>query len=632
MGYIGAGISRFNTADELTVTGDATIDTTTLVVDSTNNRVGVGTASPATALDVTGTVTADGVTSDGDLILASTGNIKSTGSIIYTVDSDNNQSDRKHYFRDGSGAERLVIDESGDISFYADNGTTQGLFWDASTQRLGLGTTSPARPLHLQSSSGGGMLSVEKTSATTSAFVVAADSGAVNLFARDTNSGSGNVPLGFNIGSTRAMTIDSSRNVGIGSAAPAYSLDVFNSASSGAPLLAQFKSAGGDTQLYVDNSTITTQLTADATNSAGIVGTKTNHSFVFRTNNAERMRLTSAGSLGLGTASPDALLQIEKSDSGTTIDKEPSSQSGPNIAIHNSNQTANNLSSIQFTNRGTNGVAETATAGIHVKHEAQGGTYSYGSMNFNVTDSAGSYATRMHISSDGKIGIGTVSPTASKLQVDGTDGTIARFRTTSGSNNTVINIASNDSAGTAGLSVGGNSSFPAMTFENGGSERMRILSGGQICAGTTSANGSEILQLSAGGVQWSTGPNTTNGSFDVFNASGTGVYLSSGSTAWSGISDERYKDIIEPIINASEKVSALRPIIGKYKTDEADVRRSFLIAQDVQAVFPEAVDAQDESKLGLRYADLIPLLTGALQEAIAKIETLEARIATLEAE
>ena len=39
MPYIGAGLTRFNTADELTVTGDAQIDTTTLVVDSTNNRV-----------------------------------------------------------------------------------------------------------------------------------------------------------------------------------------------------------------------------------------------------------------------------------------------------------------------------------------------------------------------------------------------------------------------------------------------------------------------------------------------------------------------------------------------------------------------------------------------------------------
>lgn len=47
MGYIGAGVTRFNTADELTVTGDAQIDTTTLVVDSTNNRVGIGTAAPS---------------------------------------------------------------------------------------------------------------------------------------------------------------------------------------------------------------------------------------------------------------------------------------------------------------------------------------------------------------------------------------------------------------------------------------------------------------------------------------------------------------------------------------------------------------------------------------------------------
>lgn len=46
------------TLSALNVTGDLTVDTTTLKVDSTNNRVGVGTATPGATLDVTGTIRA----------------------------------------------------------------------------------------------------------------------------------------------------------------------------------------------------------------------------------------------------------------------------------------------------------------------------------------------------------------------------------------------------------------------------------------------------------------------------------------------------------------------------------------------------------------------------------------------
>ena len=46
------------TAGNATITGDLTVDTSTLKVDSTNNRVGIGTATPADTLDVNGRVTA----------------------------------------------------------------------------------------------------------------------------------------------------------------------------------------------------------------------------------------------------------------------------------------------------------------------------------------------------------------------------------------------------------------------------------------------------------------------------------------------------------------------------------------------------------------------------------------------
>jgi hypothetical protein len=120
------------------------------------------------------------------------------------------------------------------------------------------------------------------------------------------------------------------------------------------------------------------------------------------------------------------------------------------------------------------------------------------------------------------------------------------------------------------------------------------------------------------------------GNFYVYNGSG-GVYLSSGATSWTASSDERLKDIIEPITDAANKVSQLRAVIGKFKTDAEGTRRSFLIAQDVQAVLPEAVTEsqskdQDQAYLGVQYTDVIPLLVAAIKEQTAIIESLKARL------
>ena len=111
-----------------------------------------------------------------------------------------------------------------------------------------------------------------------------------------------------------------------------------------------------------------------------------------------------------------------------------------------------------------------------------------------------------------------------------------------------------------------------------------------------------------------------------------GVSMASTATSWSSASDERLKTAITPFPNALEKVCTLRAGTGRFLTDDENLSRSFLIAQDVQKVLPEAVDVgQDELQtLSLRYQDLIPLLTAAIKEQQSLITQLTARITALE--
>lgn len=196
--------------------------------------------------------------------------------------------------------------------------------------------------------------------------------------------------------------------------------------------------------------------------------------------------------------------------------------------------------------------------------------------------------------------------------------------------------------------------FPAadtIAFTEGGAEAMRIDSSGQTILGSNTSttpynvlnlyspastlNGIFMEKLGQVVVQMGFKP-TTNTDFFIGTGSYTlgtyGVYLANTGTSWISNSDERQKDIIEPIENALTKVNTLRAVIGKYKHDEEGVRRSFLIAQDVQAVFPEAVKIQDdeEAKLGLSYTDVIPLLVAAIKEQQTIINDLKARITALE--
>jgi len=161
---------------------------------------------------------------------------------------------------------------------------------------------------------------------------------------------------------------------------------------------------------------------------------------------------------------------------------------------------------------------------------------------------------------------------------------------------------------------------------------------GPVFIGRTGAHGSTTARWYAGSNSWIKG-GTAYDTYTVAAGAGAsgGVSLTSGATSWASASDERLKDIIEPITDAANKVSQLRAVIGKYKTDEEGTRRPFLIAQDVQAVLPEAVTEGRNSKddeteyLQVAYTEVIPLLVAAIQEQQALITALTTRITALEA-
>jgi len=98
-------------------------------------------------------------------------------------------------------------------------------------------------------------------------------------------------------------------------------------------------------------------------------------------------------------------------------------------------------------------------------------------------------------------------------------------------------------------------------------------------------------------------------------------------------SDERLKENLVPITDATNKVSQLRAVIGNYISDESKKARPFLIAQDVQAVLPEAVSVNTDEleTLGVSYTDVIPLLVASIKELNAKVEAQAIEIAELKA-
>ena len=243
------------------------------------------------------------------------------------------------------------------------------------------------------------------------------------------------------------------------------------------------------------------------------------------------------------------------------------------------------------------------------------------------TANSGTVIERMRIDNAGNVGIGTSTP-AEKLNINNASGN-CKLRADSGTNIVYMGWDSADAIG----EVATNQAWRVRTGSSY-TERMRIDASGNVQIGRTSSLVGFSKNLTIGNGTNSVEFNPDRTYFDasayyILNTSAAGVKLTNGATSWTAQSDERLKDIIEPIENAAYKVSTLRAVIGKYKTDEEGTRRSFLIAQDVDAVLPEAVDKSNLDELGVRYSETIPLLVAAIQELNAKVTALELQLGAL---
>ena len=176
----------------------------------------------------------------------------------------------------------------------------------------------------------------------------------------------------------------------------------------------------------------------------------------------------------------------------------------------------------------------------------------------------------------------------------------------------------------------------AMIFGTDATERMRIDNGGRLLLNTTMST----YMTSDGGHSFKA--NTANNKYPLAfqNSSGSwvgSVMITTSATSYNTSSDYRLKENVTAISDGITRLKTLKPYKFNFIIDPDKTVDGFL-AHEVTAV-PEAItgtkDEVDSDKnpvyQGIDQSKLVPLLTAALQEAVAKIEVLETKVAALEA-
>jgi hypothetical protein len=456
--------------------------------------------------------------------------------------------------------------------------------------------------------------------------------------------------IGTSIGNS--LIWDNGTNVGIGNTNTSYTLDVSGTGrfTSGVAIGAGTQAINADAELTLRDGVAFVGLDFKSARTSGSIGglrffntssdsdpasqmlVETDGKFVFYNGTLgaqARMTISSAGNVGIGTSSPTAKLQITNTSAGAAtvaaflINESGSTSTEVRLGFAanlNNDIASNRYSYISAINTsGSNGQALT----------------------FATNETGNSAVERMRITSGGNVGIGTSSP--SKLftvvasadgQTAGISGATYGLRFDNGGSfafggSTIHGVDNTLTATYQILGLNGSQ----VIFGTGGTERMRITSGGNVGVGETNPSNARFYVTSDGSAldnmyivntNASAGTNNSVVFRRVANTVGT-IQTTLTTTSYNTSSDYRLKQDFKNY-NGLNLVLSIKTYDYEWKMD--NTRMYGVLAHELSEVIPYAVSGEKdgEEMQGVDYSKIVPVLVKAIQEQQALITSLQSQI------